>query len=157
MATMTATRRTRLRRDPEQRLLGGVCAGIARELRVDPIVVRVAFVAAAAAGGIGVVVYLAAWALTPVAGGRAAPARRLRTGRGDLHGVLGLRVVGVSGRRRCLLGIRRARLTVGQCGAHRGHGHTDARGRNDEQPPGPRTAARPRPGSGTFRLDGVHQ
>ena len=85
MATMSAPRRARLRRDPEHGMLGGVCAGIARELRVDPIVVRVAFVAAAVAGGIGVVVYLLAWALTPAAGAVGAPARRLRTGRGAVE------------------------------------------------------------------------
>ena len=90
MATMSAPRRTRLRRDPEHGMLGGVCAGIARELRVDPIVVRVAFVAAAVAGGIGVVVYLLAWALTPAAGGGGAPARRLRTGRGAVEVALGV-------------------------------------------------------------------
>jgi phage shock protein PspC (stress-responsive transcriptional regulator) len=90
MATMSAPRRTRLRRDPEHGMLGGVCAGIARELRVDPIVVRVAFVAAAVAGGIGVVVYLLAWALTPAVGGGGAPARRLRTGRGAVEVALGV-------------------------------------------------------------------
>src|SRR4051812_32890553 len=90
MATVTAPRRARLRRDPEHGLIAGVCAGIARELRVDPIVVRVAFVAAAAAGGIGLIVYLAAWAVTPALGGQAAPARRLRTGRGAVEVALGV-------------------------------------------------------------------
>src|SRR4051794_37405878 len=90
MATMTAPRRARLRRDPELGLIGGVCAGIARELRVDPIVVRVAFVAAAFAGGIGVAVYLLAWALTPSTSGGPAPALRLRTGRGAVEVALGV-------------------------------------------------------------------
>jgi phage shock protein PspC (stress-responsive transcriptional regulator) len=90
MATISAPRRARLRRDPEHGMLGGVCAGIARELRVDPLVVRVAFVAAAVAGGIGVVVYLLAWALTPAAGGGGAPALRLRTGRGAVEVALGV-------------------------------------------------------------------
>jgi signal transduction histidine kinase len=57
---------------------------------VDPIVVRVAFVAAAAAGGIGLLAYLAAWAVTPAAGGQAAPAWRLRTGRGAVEVALGV-------------------------------------------------------------------
>jgi phage shock protein PspC (stress-responsive transcriptional regulator) len=90
MATFSAPRRARLRRDPEHGILGGVCAGIARELRVDPIVVRVAFVAAAVAGGIGVAVYLLAWGLTPAADGGGVPALRLRTGRGALEVALGV-------------------------------------------------------------------
>jgi signal transduction histidine kinase len=89
MNAISAPRRARLRRDPEHGLLGGVCAGIARELRVDPLVVRVAFVAAAVAGGIGVVVYLLAWALTP-AGDGSARALRLRTGRGAVEVALGV-------------------------------------------------------------------
>ncbi len=89
MAATSAPRRTRLRRDPRGEWLGGVCAGIARELRVDPLIVRVAFVAAAVAGGIGVVVYLLAWAFTPALDG-SAPALRLRTGRGAVEVALGV-------------------------------------------------------------------
>jgi signal transduction histidine kinase/phage shock protein PspC (stress-responsive transcriptional regulator) len=77
-----------LRRDTELGVVGGVCAGIARELGVDPLVVRVAFVAAALAGGIGLAVYAFAWVLTPAAG-EAVPARRTRTGRGALEVGLG--------------------------------------------------------------------
>ena len=40
-----------IRRDPERRLIAGVCAGIARYFGIDPLWVRVAFVAASAAGG----------------------------------------------------------------------------------------------------------
>ena len=54
-----------LRRDTQHRMLGGVCAGLARHLGVDPIIVRVAFVAAATAGGVGVAVYLLAWVFLP--------------------------------------------------------------------------------------------
>ena len=79
-----------LRRDVDRRVLGGVCAGIAGELGVDPLVVRVAFLAAAAAGGAGVAVYVLAWVLTPSAGGGTAPVRRLRTGRGEVEVALGV-------------------------------------------------------------------
>jgi signal transduction histidine kinase len=47
----------------ERRLLAGVAAGIADAVGVAPIVVRAGFVALAAAGGIGIALYLAAWAL----------------------------------------------------------------------------------------------
>ncbi len=49
--------------DRERRLLAGVAAGIADGVGVAPIVVRAGFVALAAAGGIGIVLYLAAWGL----------------------------------------------------------------------------------------------
>jgi signal transduction histidine kinase len=54
-----------LRRDPERRLIAGVCAGLARYFGIDPLWVRIAFVAASAAGGFGIVVYLLAWAFMP--------------------------------------------------------------------------------------------
>ncbi len=58
-----------LRRDPAG-ILGGVCAGIARRLGIDPLIVRVAFVAAAVAGGWGIAVYVLAWAVMPAQDGR---------------------------------------------------------------------------------------
>ena len=50
-----------LQRDPDDRLVAGVCAGVARQVGVDPLVVRVTTVAFAFAGGVGVVLYLLAW------------------------------------------------------------------------------------------------
>ena len=56
---------TALRRDRDGRWLGGVCTGIARRYGVDVWLVRFAFVAAAAAGGLGVALYALAWLLIP--------------------------------------------------------------------------------------------
>src|SRR4051794_10000688 len=69
-----------IRRDPERRLIAGVCAGMARYFGIDPLWVRVAFVAASAAGGFGIVVYLLGWAFMPV-DASVTPARRPWTGR----------------------------------------------------------------------------
>jgi phage shock protein PspC (stress-responsive transcriptional regulator) len=55
MATMSAAAAPVLRRDPERGVLTGVAAGLARRLGVDPLLVRVGFVAAAFAGGAGLV------------------------------------------------------------------------------------------------------
>jgi signal transduction histidine kinase len=77
-----------LRRDTEHRVLTGVCAGIARQLGVDPLIVRVAFVAGAMAGGVGLVLYLLAAVLIP-AGDQPAGARR-RTGRAEVEVGLGV-------------------------------------------------------------------
>ena len=72
---MTATppslpaRRTRvLERDPDDRIVAGVCAGLARYLGLDPLVVRVGFVVTAAVGGLGLVLYPLAWVVMPAPG-----------------------------------------------------------------------------------------
>ena len=55
---------TRLSRQRDQRILGGVAAGIARSLDVDPLVVRVTL-AVLGLFGVGVVLYVALWLLLP--------------------------------------------------------------------------------------------
>jgi signal transduction histidine kinase len=46
-------------------MVAGVCAGLARALGVDPLVVRVAAIVLTLAGGTGAVAYAAAWVLLP--------------------------------------------------------------------------------------------
>ncbi len=58
----------RLRRRVSRRMLAGVCAGIAERLDIEVSLVRVAFVVLAFVWGLGVVVYVAMWALVPRAG-----------------------------------------------------------------------------------------
>ncbi|MEA2279135.1 MAG: hypothetical protein QOC78_4095 [Solirubrobacteraceae bacterium] len=90
-ATRTAARpREPLRRDPANGLVAGVCAGIGRHLGVDPLVVRIAFVAAATAGGVGIVLYGLAWLLMPVEGEGEAPVARLHRGRPTIEVALGV-------------------------------------------------------------------
>ena len=75
-ATPTAApRREPLRRDRAHRLVAGVCAGIGRHLRIDPLIVRIVFVAAATAGGVGILLYGLAWVLVPVDDGAPTAAR----------------------------------------------------------------------------------
>jgi signal transduction histidine kinase/phage shock protein PspC (stress-responsive transcriptional regulator) len=52
-------------RSRSDRVIAGVAAGIGDWLRVDPVVVRLAFVALAAAGGFGIGLYVVAWTLLP--------------------------------------------------------------------------------------------
>jgi phage shock protein PspC (stress-responsive transcriptional regulator) len=57
-----------IRRSRSDRVLGGVCAGIARSMGVDPVLVRIAAVLLALlSGGTAVVAYLLAWVLIPPA------------------------------------------------------------------------------------------
>jgi signal transduction histidine kinase/phage shock protein PspC (stress-responsive transcriptional regulator) len=70
----------RLVRSRDDRHIAGVCGGLGRALGVDPLVPRIAFVVGALSGGIGIVVYLVAWALMPEAetGEASAPTRSHR-------------------------------------------------------------------------------
>ena len=83
-----------LRRDPSRAVLGGVCAGIAERIDIDPLIVRVAFIAAALAGGVGVLAYAIAWLALPAAEGPAAP-RRIPA-RGSVEVALGVALLMVS-------------------------------------------------------------
>src|SRR5256885_8234432 len=78
-----------VRRDPDQRIVAGVCAGIARYFGIDPLVVRLAFIAAAAAGGIGLVVYGAAWLLMPARAGESGGRVGIRGDRASVEVALG--------------------------------------------------------------------
>src|SRR3954468_18704697 len=82
---MTSSAAPALRRDPAHGVLGGVCAGVARQLGVDPLVVRVAFVAASFAGGLGLALYLLGWALLPADEGTAVLGRARLARRGTLE------------------------------------------------------------------------
>ena len=55
----------RLRRSRSDRMIGGVCGGLARALRIDSSLVRLFFVLLAFGDGVGVLLYLLLWVLVP--------------------------------------------------------------------------------------------
>jgi phage shock protein PspC (stress-responsive transcriptional regulator) len=57
--------RPQLRRSGTEKMLGGVCGGLAEYTGIDPLLWRVGFVGLTLAGGAGVVVYLLLWVLMP--------------------------------------------------------------------------------------------
>ena len=59
--------RPQLRRSGTDKMLGGVCGGLAAHTGIDAVLWRVAFVGLTLAGGAGVVLYAALWVLTPPA------------------------------------------------------------------------------------------
>jgi phage shock protein PspC (stress-responsive transcriptional regulator) len=70
----------RLFRSRDDRVIAGVCGGLARYLNIDPVIVRVVAVALVFAGGAGLLLYAAAFLLVPnegEGGGPAEPPRRL--------------------------------------------------------------------------------
>lgn len=57
-----------MRRSSGDRIVAGVCAGAARYLNIDPVIVRVVLAVLTFAGFAGVILYVAAWVLLPAEG-----------------------------------------------------------------------------------------
>jgi signal transduction histidine kinase len=85
-------------RTGDERVVAGVCAGIAQPLAVDPTLVRLTFALLTFASGAGIVAYVGAWAMLPAPGAEEPPRRRRIVGTILLvwAAVLALRGVGLS-------------------------------------------------------------
>lgn len=57
----------RLYRNPNDRILGGVCSGLANYFDIDPVIVRLIFAILFLTGGIGLLAYIIAWIIIPAA------------------------------------------------------------------------------------------
>lgn len=57
----------RIFRDPENQILGGVASGLAAYVNIDLVIIRLIFVLSILIGGVGIIIYLTLWALTPYA------------------------------------------------------------------------------------------
>ncbi|MFO8059591.1 MAG: PspC domain-containing protein [Bacillota bacterium] len=55
----------RLLRSRRERMLGGVCGGLAEYLAADPTVIRLVWVLLSLMWGAGIMLYLAAWIIVP--------------------------------------------------------------------------------------------
>jgi phage shock protein C len=55
----------KLYRSRTDRVLGGVCGGLAQYFNTDPTLIRVAFVLLTVLGGAGPVLYLGMWIIVP--------------------------------------------------------------------------------------------
>lgn len=60
----------RLLRNPYDKMIGGVCSGIAQYFDIDPVIVRLVMVVMFLTFGIGLIAYLIAWAVIPPARSR---------------------------------------------------------------------------------------
>jgi phage shock protein PspC (stress-responsive transcriptional regulator) len=63
--TSSGTGSKRLYRDEHNKVLGGVCAGIANYFNLDPVITRIIFVILVFAGGLGILPYLIMWVAVP--------------------------------------------------------------------------------------------
>jgi len=68
-----------VRRDPQHGYLGGVCAGFAARVGIDPLLIRIGFIAAVALGGVAIPLYAIAWVLIPAEGPERPAFQRLLT------------------------------------------------------------------------------
>ena len=57
----------RMYRDPDNRILGGVCSGMSAYWRIDPIILRILFVIAFLGFGTGLIIYIILWVVLPEA------------------------------------------------------------------------------------------
>jgi phage shock protein PspC (stress-responsive transcriptional regulator) len=57
--------RGRLHRDENDKILGGVCSGLANYLRVDPTIVRLVFALMVFGAGTGILLYILLWVILP--------------------------------------------------------------------------------------------
>lgn len=67
---MQATESHRLERSVDDRVIAGVCGGIAEHFAIDPTIVRVVAVVLTLFGGAGLLLYVVGWAMIPEAGHR---------------------------------------------------------------------------------------
>lgn len=56
----------RLYRSQKDKIIGGVAGGLGEYFEIDPVIVRIIFVAVAVAGGWGIIAYILCWIIIPV-------------------------------------------------------------------------------------------
>jgi len=54
-----------VKRNPNDKIIAGVCSGLAKSLEIDPIIMRLVFVVGFVAFGVGPIIYLLLWLLMP--------------------------------------------------------------------------------------------
>lgn len=57
----------RLYRNPNDKMIGGVCSGVANYFDIDPVIVRLVFAILFLTAGVGLLAYILAWIIIPVA------------------------------------------------------------------------------------------
>src|SRR3954447_13124655 len=94
----------RLERPLRGRAVAGVCAGLARHLRIDPTLVRIVFIVLAIVGGTGFVAYGLAWLVIPDEGESAPLIRRIRGRRLTTFAGVALLIAGAAATFNALIG-----------------------------------------------------
>jgi phage shock protein C len=77
--SLTTTTPVRLYRSSTDKVVAGVCGGLAAYFKIDPALVRLAFVVFALAGGASVLLYIVLWIAVPVGDTGAVVPSRMNT------------------------------------------------------------------------------
>lgn len=56
----------KLKRNPNDKIIGGVCSGIAKYFEIDSVLVRLGLVLSTLMWGIGPIIYLLMWIIIPL-------------------------------------------------------------------------------------------
>jgi phage shock protein PspC (stress-responsive transcriptional regulator) len=56
---------TDMKRDTKNAIIGGVCAGIANKLKIDPLVIRILFIVLSLFFGVFILIYIILWIILP--------------------------------------------------------------------------------------------
>lgn len=56
----------KLYRSRSERMLAGICGGLAEYFNIDPTIVRLGFVGFAAVGGCAILIYILMWLIVPL-------------------------------------------------------------------------------------------
>ena len=94
MQEATATTAPRLYRRTNDKIIAGVCGGLADYFRIDPLLVRLAFIIFAVTGGASILVYVALWIAIPAA---TADGTAVTSSRGVSGETAGIVLVGIGG------------------------------------------------------------
>ncbi len=65
--TFTQRNYRRMYRDPDHRIIGGVCSGLGAYWSIDPSLIRIVFIVLAIVGMAGILIYLILWIVLPEA------------------------------------------------------------------------------------------
>ena len=91
--TPSAGTSTRLYRSASDKVVAGVCGGLAAYFKIDPVIVRLAFVVFALAGGASVLLYIVLWIAVPLGDATSMPAIRAPSGEMTAFVLIGVGVV----------------------------------------------------------------
>lgn len=76
----------RMTRSQSERIVGGIAGGLATYIKIDPLIVRLAFMLLALINGFGAILYLVLWLLMPIEGSQATDTRdQVRENVGDMQ------------------------------------------------------------------------
>jgi phage shock protein C len=89
----TTSTTPRLYRSATDKVIAGVCGGLAAYFKIDPVLVRVAFIVFAIAGGASLLLYVILWIAVPLGDTTGTPAVRAVSGETTAIALIGIGMI----------------------------------------------------------------